>query len=84
MRNEIINLKKAKENDNSNKTHNNFHIKNLQIKKQIQLVYSGGKVNSSSLSYNELGINQTRMLKKISDEQKRKVIRLKKIKSNKE
>ena len=64
-------------------TYNNFNVKSLQVKKQTQLVYSGGQLMNDG-SYTEFASNQKKMLKKISEEQKKKTIRLKKIKSNKE
>ena len=93
LKKEINSLKRIKPSENLNtntninnlnmNTYNNFNVKSLQVKKQAQLVYSGGQFMNDG-SHTEFASNQKKMLKKISEEQKKKTIRLKKIKSNKE
>ena len=54
----------------------------LLMKKQVQVDYMDGKI--SYIDNSDYSQNQKKLLKKLSDEEKKKVIKLKKIKNNKE
>ena len=73
-----INALKTKKNINLTKFHS------LLIKKQFHISYIEGKLygDSNINDYDEYGPNQKRLLKLISEDEKRKVIKIKKIKSN--
>ena len=80
LKKEINSLKQAKISKNLSSSHyNKFNI--LQIKRQTHFFYIAGQIFNSG-SFSDYGPNQQKMLKKISDEEKKKVIRLRKIKSN--
>ena len=55
----------------------------LLMKKQVQVFYIGGKINYIDNSSDYIK-KQKRLLKKVSDDGKKKVIKIKKIKGNKE
>ena len=81
LKNEINSLKKLKNSGNL-QTYNYYDFNALEVKKQTQLFYIGGKLNYDGI-YSDYGSNQKRMLKKIEDNEKKKIIKLKKIKTNK-